>query len=222
MPNSRPALVSIVTPSFNQGRYIERTVRSVLCQAYPAIEYLVMDGKSGDETATILDKYHASGMRLVCERDAGQADALHRGFSLVDGEILAWLNADDVYAGPNVVANAVAYFARHPEVDVLFGRRVVMDVDGRFRGLWPRIGFEAGMLRRVDFIPQECCFWRRSLWERAGGYVHRGYEFAMDYELWLRFMVVGARFAGVNQVFGLCSEHAAQKTQAGWDVTGWA
>jgi glycosyltransferase involved in cell wall biosynthesis len=219
-PVPRP-LVSVVTPSFNQGRFVERTLRSVLCQDYPDLEYLVVDALSGDETAGILDQYRRSIDVLIRERDGGLADGLNKGFARAGGDILAYLNADDCYAGPGVIARVVDYFARHADVDVVFGRRVIVDEGGRFVSRWPRLSFDAQTLRVVDFIPQECCFWRRSIWEKAGGFIDRGLRFAVDYDLWLRLLQRGGRFLAVNDFFGLFREHEGQKSQAGWREQGW-
>ncbi len=221
MPRGSRPLVSIVTPSFNQGRFIERALRGVLAQDYPHVEYLVVDGLSADETAAVLDRWRGAIDVVLRERDAGQADGLQKGFDRARGEILAYLNADDCYAGPGVVSRAVAYFERHPGVDVVFGRRVVVDEEGRFVSRWPFVRFDAATLRRVDFIPQECCFWRRSVWERAGGYVDRGLDFAIDYDLWLRFLACGGRFLAVGDTFGLFREHGGQKSSARWHELGW-
>lgn len=220
MPLARP-LVSVVTPSFNQSRYLEKTLRSVLHQSYALVEYLVIDGGSTDETAALLRRYRGAVDVLMSEPDRGQADALHKGFALASGDVLAWLNADDCYASPEAIARVVAHFKSHPEVDVLFGRRVVVDAAGRFVSRWPRIRFHAETLRHVDFIPQECCFWRRSVWERAGACIDRSFDFAMDYELWLRFLACGARFLAVGDTIGLFRQHGEQKSQADWHDKGW-
>ena len=217
----RPPLVSVVTPSFNQGGFIERSLRSVLCQDYPAVEYLVVDGLSSDATTTVLERYRDAFDVLIRERDAGLADALHKGFARANGSILAYLNADDCYIGPAVLSRVVAYFERHPDVEVLFGRRVVVDEAGYFVSRWPYVPFDAGTLRRVDFIPQECCFWRRSVWERAGGAIDRDLRFAVDYDLWLRFLACAGRFLAVNDEFGLFREHRGQKSQSRWREEGW-
>jgi glycosyltransferase involved in cell wall biosynthesis len=217
----RPPLVSVVTPSFNQGGFIERSLRSVLCQDYPAVEYLVVDGLSSDATATVLERYRDAFDVLIRERDAGLADALHKGFARANGSILAYLNADDCYIGPAVLSRVVAYFERHPDVEVLFGRRVVVDEAGYFVSRWPYVPFAGETLRHVDFIPQECCFWRRSVWERAGGAIDRNLRFAVDYDLWLRFLACAGRFLAVNEPFGLFREHRGQKSQSRWREEGW-
>jgi glycosyltransferase involved in cell wall biosynthesis len=217
----RRPLVSVVTPSFNQGRFIERTLRSVLCQDYPHVEYVVVDGLSSDATVGVLDRYRDAFDVVIREHDAGLADALNKGFSRTSGTVLAYLNADDCYAGPDVLSRVVDYFQRHSDVEVLFGRRVIVDDAGHFVSRWPFVPFDGDTLRRVDFIPQECCFWRRSVWGRAGAAIDRGLRFAVDYDLWLRFLACGCRFLPVNDVFGLFREHRGQKSQSQWHAEGW-
>jgi glycosyltransferase involved in cell wall biosynthesis len=213
--------VSVVTPSYNQGYFLERALRSVLCQDYPDLEYLVVDGLSDDDSPAVLARYLGGLDELIREADAGQADALDKGFRRATGDVLAYINADDGYAGPGVVSRAVAYFERHPGVDVVFGQRLVIDEDGYLLNRWPRVPFDAAALRQVDFIPQECCFWRRSAYERAGGYVDRRLDFAVDYDLWLRLLASGARFLSVRDRFGLFREHRGQKSRTRWREHGW-
>jgi glycosyltransferase involved in cell wall biosynthesis len=217
----RRPLISVVTPSFNQGGFIERTLRSVLCQDYPRVEYIVVDGLSSDATHAVLERLGTAVDVLIRERDGGLADALNKGFVRSNGEILAYLNADDSYADPGVLTRVADYFETHPDAEVLFGRRVVVDEGGYFISRWPFVPFDGPTLRRVDFIPQECCFWRRSIWERVGGSFDRKLRFAVDYDLWLRFLACGTRFLAVNDPFGLFRQHRAQKSQARWQEEGW-
>ncbi len=125
---SREPLVTVVTPSFNQGRFIRPTIRSVLEQDYPHVEYRVIDGGSTDDTHEVLRSY---GDRLAwfSEPDDGQTDAILKGFGRSSGEILTWLNADDVYL-PNAISRAVEELRRHPETGLVYGRGVILDEDG--------------------------------------------------------------------------------------------
>jgi glycosyltransferase involved in cell wall biosynthesis len=217
----RKPLVSVVTPSYQQGKFIERTLRSVLCQDYPAVEYIVVDALSTDDTPAVLERYREAIGIVIREKDAGFADALHKGFARSSGEILAYLNADDCYAGPAIVSRAIACFRQYPGAEVIFGRRVIVNETGHFVSRWPYVRFDAATLQHVDFIPQECAFWRRSVWERAGSFIDRNLDFAVDYDLWLRFLACGADFIGVNEVFGLFREHSTQKSQTRWREDGW-
>ncbi len=212
--------VTVVTPSYNQGKYVEKTIRSVLCQDYHDLEYIVMDGGSADETPDVLGRYERHIDVVRSERDGGQTDALNKGFALATGDVLAYLNADDCYAGPRVVSAAVEYFRRHPDADVIYGRRTTIDEAGRFVSRLPFAPFCRPTLYLADYVPQECVFWRRAIFERAGGRLDPGYDFAMDYELWLRFLSCGAKFRAVPARFGLFRCYPAQKSVARWRSVG--
>ena len=216
----RHPTVSIITPSYNQVRFIERTLRSVLCQDYPDLEYAVYDARSDDGTAEILGRYAHALDLLVVEKDKGQSDALNRGFRTVRGDILGYLNADDCLASPHTIAEVVARFAEHPDADVITGRRDYMDHDGRFVTAYPYRPFCPELLRRACYISQEATFWRRRIYQAAGGAINTSYDFAMDYELWLRFLAAGAKFVAVPDRWGLFRWYAEQKSNAAWRTKG--
>src|SRR4030095_6506219 len=130
--DDRP-LVSIITPSFNQARYIEATIQSVLSQDYPRIEYLIVDGGSTDETVEIIKKYEGRLAWSVSEQDQGQTDAINKGFGHTNGQILAWLNSDDTYE-PGAVSAAVKYLLDHPDVGMVYGDCNFINEDGRVIG----------------------------------------------------------------------------------------
>jgi glycosyltransferase involved in cell wall biosynthesis len=183
-------LVSIVTPSLNQGRFIEDTVKSVLGQDYPRIEYLVVDGGSTDGTLAILARYDGA-LRWVSEPDAGQGAAINKGASRTSGEILAWLNSDDVYE-PQAVSAAVDFLRRHPEIALVYGDATHIDALGREIG--PCAYVEPANLHRliheVDYIVQPAAFFRRSVFVAVGG-LDESLRFTLDYDLWLK---IGRRF----------------------------
>jgi glycosyltransferase involved in cell wall biosynthesis len=214
--------VSIVTPSLNQGKYIERTIRSVLCQDYPAVQYIVVDAVSSDQTTEILQRYRDLIDVLIIEKDGGQADALNKGFARATGEILAYLNADDCYAHPRVLSRVVSCFAGLDTPDVLYGRRTYINEAGQRVDWFPHRPFSRDTLYRCDFIPQECTFWGRAIHEKAGAFIDRDYDFAMDYELWLRFLNHGARFVAVDEPIALFRVSSAQKSLAQWRSRGLA
>ena len=119
--------LSVITPSYNQAEFLERTIASVLSQDYPALEYLVMDGGSTDGSVAILERHAAAGkLRFVSQRDAGQSDAVNQGFRRTSGDIIGWVNSDDLYA-PGALRAVGEYFAAHPEVEWLFGRCPIVD-----------------------------------------------------------------------------------------------
>lgn len=176
-------LVTIVTPSYNQGRFIERTIESVLNQDYPFIEYLVLDGGSKDETVDILKKY-SHRLRWISRKDRGQSDAINQGLKAARGEILAYLNSDDTYT-PGAVRRAVAHLAARPSCDLVYGRGWHIDADDKVLEPYPTEPFDAERLASRCFICQPTAFWRRRLHDRIG-YFDEDVHFVMDYEFWMR------------------------------------
>lgn len=205
--------ISIVTPSFNQGEFIERTLKSVLAQGYPHLEYYVQDGGSMDETRAVLQSYQDQLTGWVSETDGGQSQAINLGFARTSGEIMAWLNSDDLLL-PGALAYVADYFTRHPDVDVVYGHRILIDEDDQEIGRWILPRHDDAVLSWADFIPQETLFWRRSTWEKAGGRVDESYRFAMDWDLLLRFRAAGARMVRLPRFLGAFRVHDAQKTTA--------
>jgi glycosyltransferase involved in cell wall biosynthesis len=203
--------ISIVTPSFNQGVFLERTLQSVLRQHYPDLEYCVQDGGSTDGTAAVLERYREQLAHYESGRDDGQADAINRAFAHTTGAILAWLNSDDLLL-PGALDFVARYFARHPRVDVVYGHRVVIDEHDGEVGRWVMPPHDAAALTWCDFVPQETLFWRRSIWEKVGARLDDSFQFALDWDLLLRFQEAGARIVRVNRFLGAFRVHGAQKT----------
>ena len=182
--NTTP-LVSIITPSYNQARYLEATVRSVLGQDYPNLEYLIVDGGSTDGSVEIIRKYADRLAWWVSEPDKGQTDAINKGFARARGEILAWINSDDTYE-PGAVAAAVKYFQDHPEAGLVYGDTHFIDEDGRVIGKFAARQTDYLRLRRgYVHIPQQAAFFRADLWREVGP-LDPSFYFAMDYDLWVR------------------------------------
>ncbi len=178
-------LVTVVTPSFNQARFLEATIESVLAQDYPHLECIVIDGGSSDGSLEILQR-HGSRLAYWCsEPDAGQTEAINKGLARARGEILAWLNSDDVYQ-PGAVSRAVGFLLAHPEVGMAYGEAVYIDENGAPIGRFPAAQTDLRRLRRgYVHIPQQAAFFRASLWRLVGPLDPTLY-FAMDYDLWLR------------------------------------
>jgi glycosyltransferase involved in cell wall biosynthesis len=182
-------LVSIVTPSYNQGKYLETTMRSVLAQDYARIEYILIDGGSTDSSLDIIRTYEDQLAYWVSEPDQGQTAALNKGFEQAQGEVFAWLNADDTYL-PHAVSEAVAFLQAHPEVGMVYGDANFIDAEGRVIGKFNAQQTSYQRLRRGGvYIPQQAAFWRASLWHRVGP-LDPSYYFAMDYDLWVRLAQV--------------------------------
>lgn len=209
-------LVTVVTPSYNQGQYIERTIRSVLCQDYPNIEYIVLDSMSKDQTKNVLKRYSKHISRIVREKDDGQSFAINRGFAESSGEIMAWLNSDDCFASPTVVSEAVSFLLANPTIDMAYGRRLYIDGHGNFCNSYPFHEFSEEQLKISDYIPQECAFWTREIYDRAGGQIDTTFDFAMDYELFMRFLSHGGKIAAIDSVFGLFRYYQDQKSRSLW------
>jgi glycosyltransferase involved in cell wall biosynthesis len=206
-------LVSIITPSFNQGRFIRRTIESVLSQDYPKLEYLVMDGGSTDETLDILRSY---GNRLTWRSgpDGGQADAVNAGTRLARGEILGWLNSDDTYL-PGAVTAAVDYVLAHPETAVVYGNAYFIDErDARF-GTHPTEDFDLYRLAETTLICQPAAFIRRSAFE-AVGMLDPSLQYCMDYDLFIR-LSRRFRIERIDRFLANSRRYHDTKSIGGWD-----
>jgi glycosyltransferase involved in cell wall biosynthesis len=178
-------LVSIVTPSYNQARYIEATIQSVLSQDYPHIEYIIVDGGSSDGTLEIIKKYEKKIAWWVSEKDQGQTDAINKGFGRARGELLAWINSDDTYQ-PGAVSVAVKFLAEHPKVGMVYGDCNFINESGQIIGKFNSAQTNYRLLRQgFVHIPQQTMFFRANLWKQVGP-LDASFYFAMDYDLWTR------------------------------------
>lgn len=204
----------VVTPSFRQGAFIERTLLSVLGQAYPRLRYGVQDGGSDDGTRDVLRR-HASRLAYWDSRpDGGQGDAINAGFARMeprDDEIMAWLNSDDILL-PGSLAYVAAYFARNPRVDAVYGHRVIIDEQDREVGRWFLPRHRRGWtLDWVDYVPQETLFWRARAWKRTQG-LDRSYQFALDWAFLVELERQGLVIRRLPRFLGGFRVHESQKT----------
>ena len=180
--------ITIVTPNFNGGAYLEETIQSVLSQDYPNLEYIIIDGGSTDDSVAIINKYKSQLAYWVSEPDKGLYDAVQKGFDYSTGEIMAWINSDDMYH-PKAFFSVAEIFSNFDEVKWLMGIPSTFDEMGRTVSVsslkrWTKVDYYLG---NFEWIQQESVFWRRSLWTRSGSKVDSDMKYAADLELWLRF-----------------------------------
>jgi GT2 family glycosyltransferase len=215
--------IALVTPSYGQERFVEQTLRSVLDQAYPKLLYVVQDGGSKDRSPEIIARHAARLRHWESVRDHGQADAIGRGFAHVTPELgpqdlMAWLNSDDLLA-PGALRFVAEYFAAHPDVDVIYGHRIIIDEAGHEVGRWIMPRHVPATLEWIDYVPQETMFWRKRAWDRAGG-IDPSFQFALDWDLLARFHQAGCRMVRLPYFLGAFRVHAEQKTSQAIHTTG--
>jgi SAM-dependent methyltransferase/GT2 family glycosyltransferase len=206
-------VISIVTPSYNQAVFLECTIQSVLTQEYPKLEYVIQDGNSTDGSADLLEKYRAQLKHGESVPDSGQGNAINRGIRHTSGEIMAYLNSDDMLL-PGTLHYVARYFIRHPDVDVIYGHRVIVDENNQEVGVWVLPPHDKKALEWADYIPQETMFWRRRIWEKSGGEMDESFQFALDWDLLIRFQQAGAKIVRLPRFLAAFRVHNAQKSTA--------
>lgn len=191
---------TVVVPSFNHGRFIDAALQSLLDQEYPRLEVIVVDGGSSDDT---VERLRAYGDRIAwtSEPDAGQADALAKGFARARQPWLAWLNSDDVHAG-RALWTAAEAIRRHPEADIVYGRGHYIDAGGAYLRDYPTIEIGPGadaaaLMFAKGYLAQPSAYFRRAAYAAVGG-IDRSLRYVMDYELWIRFALRGMTFVMVG------------------------
>lgn len=207
--------ISVITPCYNGARFIRETIDSVLGQGYPDLDYIVMDGGSTDGTLDILRSY-GDRLRWISEPDRGQSHAINKGLALATGEILTYLNADDLYAS-GALRTVGAFFARHPEVAWATGRCTMVDAAGReiqrlfswYKGLWLR-AHSTRALQVTNYVSQPATFWRRAVAQAVGPFREELY-YTMDYDYWLR-IAAQFRLHAIPATLARFRAHADAKT----------
>jgi glycosyltransferase involved in cell wall biosynthesis len=213
---SQPAKITIVTPSYNQAPFLERTIRSVLDQGYPNLEYIIMDGGSTDGSVEIIQKYQARLAYWVSAPDKGQADAIYRGFERSTGAILGWLNSDDYYL-PGALQAASKLLQRRPSVELVIGNSIVVDEHENL--LYTREAFPVSYNRLLYWhwgFAQPATFWRRAPFFETGGF-DREMRFCFDYDMYLR-LLKRRRACYLDRYLAAFRQHAASKTSTISDV----
>jgi len=212
--------ISVVTPSFNQGEFLEATLDSVIAQGYPELEYVVVDGGSSDESVAIIKRHEAGLAYWVSEADEGHAHALNKGFARTTGEIMSWINSSDLYY-PWTFQTVAEVFSQFPQVEWITGKGSMFDAAGRLRIIVTEPGINVFDVLAGDYrgIQQESVFWRRSLWERAGGRLDQTLTCAADLELWLRFFELAPLYR-VETLLGGFRVHDERLGKADGDMYG--
>lgn len=214
MPDGRPwPKISIVTPSYNQGNFIEETIRSVLLQGYPDVEYIIIDGGSTDKSVKIIKKYESWLGYWVSESDRGQSHAINKAFQRASGDIMAWINSDDCYL-KNSLKLVAKKFIVNKNINFLHGCGCKVNPDKSVVGKYsPNFGIGMCLWTRFTYF-QPSTFWCKSLWIDSGGYVREDLNYCMDRELWIR-MGLNKRFFRTKSKKILAHEliHTNKKTR---------
>lgn len=203
--------ITIVTPSYNQSQFIEETLRSILLQNYPNLEYIIMDGGSTDNTLSVIGPYKQWIDVSVSEKDEGQSHAIEKGFNLAKGEILNWINSDDILCKDGLFHIASA-FLDQKNADFVYGKNGIMNIDSERYGYMPHPKDNLN-IRYLYEMPygQQAIFFKKSLYVSCGG-VNKDLRFSMDYELYIRMHLVGAKAVQIDDLIGNIRIHDSTKT----------
>jgi Glycosyl transferase family 2 len=213
--------ITLVTPSYNHERFLEATIHSVLSQTGVRLDYIIQDGASTDGSVGIIERYKDKLKYFESSKDKGQADAIMKGFRHMQADpdsIMAYLNSDDLLM-PGALRFIAEYFAQNPDVDAVYGHRVLINEEGLEVGQWVTPRQKCDNLSLHDLIPQETLFWRKRIWDRVGGIDVR-FQFALDWDLLIRFQATGANIKRLPYFLGLFRIHSNQKSQSQIDNTG--
>jgi glycosyltransferase involved in cell wall biosynthesis len=203
--------ISIITPSYQQAAYLEFSLKSVLAQDIGPIEYLVVDGGSQDGSQEIIQRYSSQLAWWVSEPDSGQAEAINKGLQQAQGEIVAWLNSDDLYL-PGALAEAVAVLQAEPELGMVFGDAITIDADGRYLNTLAFGNWGLSELISFRIICQPAIFMRRSVLEKVG-FLDTAYHYMLDHQLWIR-MASQAPIRHVDSIWAAARHHPDAKNVA--------
>ena len=203
--------VSVITPSFNQAAFLKQTMDSVLDQAIPGMEYVVIDGGSTDGSVDLIRSYEDRLTGWVSEKDRGQADAVNKGVSRTHGDVIGWLNSDDYFL-PGALAKALDFLSAHPDTDAVYGDVISINGEGKMINVMRFDQYSAEDLMTFRVISQPGVFFRRSAWEKAGG-LDLSYHFMLDHHLWLR-MITRGKFVYLQEPLAAARFHEAAKNRA--------
>jgi glycosyltransferase involved in cell wall biosynthesis len=210
--NEQLPLVSIITPSYNQGRFIEDAILSVENQDYLNIEHIIIDGGSTDETLKILEKYENTyNMHWVSEPDNGQADAINKGFYRAKGEIIGWINSDDAYFDVRTISTIVKYFQTFKDINVLYGNAARIDENNLLLFIIKPGEFDRNYLKKRCFLVQPAVFFRKKIIDEFR--LDTSLDIAMDYDFWRRISKFHD-FKYINKIFAVDRTHRDRKVNA--------
>jgi GT2 family glycosyltransferase len=204
-------LVSIVTPSYNQAPFLEQTIRSVLDQDYPSLEYMVVDGASTDGSVEIIKKYSDRLAWWVSEKDKGQGEAINKGLAHAKGDILAWINSDDYYL-PNAISSAAKIFEENPDVVLVYGDMLAVDQNSETTNVLKYGQYSLEDLLCFQIIGQPAVFFRREVLEKTGG-LDTTYHFMLDHHLWIRIAQQG-KILHMPQLWAAARYHPQAKNRS--------
>lgn len=203
--------ITVVTPSYNQGRYLEETIRSVLLQNYPNLEYIIIDGGSTDNSLEIIRKYSQHLSYWTSEPDDGQTHAINKGLQRSTGEIIGWLNSDDILL-PGALRHVAEAFVNDPAAMIVTGFRKKFDANSRFISNYFDSPPEKRLLRVICNVAQETTYWRREVMVRVG-YLNEGLHYSLDFEYWQRMLDAGYEFELLPYYLGGFRLHAESKQE---------
>lgn len=201
--------ISIITPSYNQGRFIEKTIQSVLSQNVADLEHVIFDGASTDNTVEILKQYNTH-INWISEKDNGQTHAINKGIHATSGEIIGWLNSDDIYY-PGSIKKVLDYFSKNPDIEIVYGMANHIDENNQFINPYPVEEWNFERLLFTCFICQPAVFFRRNIFKKYG-LLDESLQYCMDYEYWIRLAKAGVKFGYMNTTLAASRVHADTKT----------
>jgi hypothetical protein len=205
--------ISIVVPSFNQGRFIGTTLQSIIDQQYPNLELIIVDGGSTDNTLSVIKQYEAYIAWWVSEPDSGQTAAINKGFMRSTGDIMAWINSDDLLA-TGALHQIADYFVKHPDTQAVYGDRILINEEGLEIWRWILPRHSSLILQWADFVPQETLYWTRNAWNLVGARLDETFCFAMDWDFLLRLSATQVNIEHLPVFLGLFRVHQNQKTSS--------
>jgi glycosyltransferase involved in cell wall biosynthesis len=211
----QPLPVAIATPNYNYGKYLKATIDSVLSQSYPRLTYHVQDACSTDDTVEILRSY-GSQISWRSEQDNGQTQAINRAFANLHGEIMGYLNSDDMLL-PGTLSYVVRAFQERPDIDLVYGHRIFIDGEGLEVGRAILPQHDARAICWADYVPQETLFWRRRVWDAMGPF-REDFNYAFDWDFILRAQAAGFKFLRLPRFLACFRVHEAQKTASLYEI----